>query len=65
MLAGWRHLWVVDAGMVGFLVNGLVCVGAGLLSRPSAAEQRRVQDRFFTLFDREMLKKDRGQRSAV
>jgi len=35
MLAGWRHLWVVDAGMVGFLVNGLVCVGAGLLSRPS------------------------------
>ncbi len=51
MLAGWKHLWVIDAGLFGFLVNGLVCVSTGLLFQPSAAEKKRVQDRFFTLFD--------------
>lgn len=64
MLAGWKHLWVVDAGLFGFLMNGLVCVSTSLLSRPSEAEQKRVQDRFFTLFNRTALKEDGGRQAA-
>ena len=52
MLTGVGHIWVFDAGVCGFVLNGLACVSVCLLMQPSEVEQKRVHKRFFTLFER-------------
>ena len=52
MLAGWDHIGVFDAGLFAFILNGLVSTSVTLVLSPDAAEQQRVQERFFTLFER-------------
>lgn len=52
MLTGWEQVWVFEAGLCGFLINALVCVGGGFLMKTSEAEHHRVQERFFRLFAR-------------
>ncbi|MGE4095434.1 MAG: sodium:solute symporter [Candidatus Binatia bacterium] len=47
---GWKHLWVFEAGLAALFLNATVSVSATLLYQPHAAEQRRVQERFFALF---------------
>jgi hypothetical protein len=42
---------VFDAGVTAFIVNAFISVGVALVSQPSVEEQRRVQERFFTLFN--------------
>lgn len=53
VLSGWYHIGVLDAGVAAFVVNAVASVGIALLSHPSAEEQQRVQERFFTLFQSE------------
>ena len=53
LLAGWKHILIFDAGLVGFLLNAAACVSVALLAPPNAAEQGWVRERFFSLFDRE------------
>lgn len=50
VLTGWNHIGVLDAGLVSFVLNGLVAVAVTLLKQPSEEEQQRVQERFFSLF---------------
>lgn len=52
LLVGWKQVLIFDAGLVGFLLNAVACVGVALLTPPNAVEQRRVRERFFSLFDR-------------
>jgi Na+/proline symporter len=56
-LTGWNHIGVFDAGVTAFLVNVLVSVTVTLAKQPSAEEQRRVQERFFALFERSSAEK--------
>jgi SSS family transporter len=53
VLSGWKHIGILDAGVASFVVNAVVSTVAALLSQPSAEEQQRVQERFFTLFQSE------------
>ena len=50
MLSGLKYIWVFDPGLCGFMVNGLVGVGAALLRPDNTVEQQRTQERFFGLF---------------
>ena len=52
LLAGWQQVLIFDAGLVGFLLNAVACVGVTLLTRPNVDEQRRVRERFFVFFER-------------
>ena len=52
LLAGWKHILIFDAGLVGFLLNAAACVGVTLLTPPDTDEQGRIRERFFSLFDR-------------
>ena len=52
LLIGWKHIWIFEAGLVGFLLNGVACVSIALLTQPHKDELNRVQERFFKLFDR-------------
>ncbi len=65
MLSGQEHLWVFDAGLCGFLVNGLVSVSATLLSQSSEAEQHRVQERFFSFFTGHRQLQQLSERAAT
>ena len=53
LLAGWKHILIFDAGLVGFLLNATACVSVTLLAPPDADEQGWVRERFFSLFDKE------------
>jgi Na+/proline symporter len=50
MLTGVGHIWIFDAGVCGFVLNGIACVSVCLLIQPSEAEQKRVHERFFYTF---------------
>lgn len=50
VLTGWRHVGVLDAGVVAFLVNALISVTVTLVKQPNVEEQQRVRERFFALF---------------
>ena len=50
VLTGWNHIGVLDAGLASFVLNGLVSVTVTLVRQPNEAEQQRVQERFFALF---------------
>jgi len=50
MTTGWHHVWVFEAGLCGALVNLVASISVSLVAPQTAAEQQRVQERFFTLF---------------
>ena len=64
MLAGWKHIWIFEAGVVGFLLNAAVCVSVALLIKPTEDEQGWVQERFFSLFDRARERSKKNQQSV-
>jgi len=51
LLFGWQHIWIFEAGLVGVVLNACGCIGVTMLAAPNAAEQERVHERFFDLFD--------------
>ena len=60
LLAGWKHILIFDAGLVGFLLNAAACVSVALLAPPDADEQGWVRERFFSLFDKERAAREKS-----
>lgn len=58
MLSGWSHIGIFEAGLCGALTNLLVSVGVALLAPHNETEQRRVHERFFSLFTPRALPQD-------
>jgi len=50
VLSGWNHVGIFDAGVAAFVLNGLASVAVALIKAPSEEEQRRIHERFFSLF---------------
>ena len=65
LLSGWQHIWIFEAGLVGVALNACGCIGVTLLIPPNAAEQERVHERFFGLFDRARSLRTLDQRIQV